>query len=596
MTRHGSVRLAWSLVCAAVITLAMWFVTRSGALLTPDSLSYVGAAHALRDHGALRVPVAKWNDADSTTVLQQFPPGYPVVLAVALRAGATPDTVVRVVSAVSSFALVAILVWLCSAATDDWWPARVAAPLLILAVRAIPTAWASAWSEPLSLVALALTLQLMVMHPRKSWAYGITAAAGNAVRYAGVSLLLAATLWAAWRAYRAPNVAPGSVNTTRQRVARTLRAALFAAAPGVMFNAWWLWRAQHYGVKTPVATVAWMGSLSSALDEGVQTIAAQMVPLVTGVPSWVRVDVAVVLLAFVVLVLLGSLSRFRREARLRVMMHLHTRSDAYVGAPYIAPSDAHERSYATACACFTIAGSYAAMLVYSRLFVGASIPLDDRLLAPLVLTMGIATLVALHYSLFGESSTSTPLGASLVQVTRQVTPSTRGRARLYIAAACWLGAACWQSYADVASLLEDRDDYGSEYWTGTEAAEWMRTSGKTHALYSNDPVATYFITGRPSRTVPDRFSRSTATDFLMRLRASNGVLIEYPKPLEDMVDARELARQVGMCIVVSSEVGNVWRLPTSAMERCADGVDTVRSSVVPSPSSPILPAPVRRSP
>ena len=168
----------------------------------------------------------------------------------------------------------------------------------------------------------------------------------------------------------------------------------------------------------------------------------------------------------------------------------------------------------TILAALTIAVSYAAMLVYARLFVGGSIPLDDRLLAPLVLMGGIATRIALD--------------TWSRQATRAV---RRGTAAAF---ACWIAAAAWQSFADVKSLLDDRDDYGSDYWTDTPAAEWLRTNRRTHALLSNDPVATYLITGRPSRMVPNTFRSTTASDFLERLRATDGVLIEYSMPLEDM--------------------------------------------------------------
>lgn len=556
MTRHGSARLAWSFACATLIALAVWFLSRSGALLTPDSLSYVGAAHELAEHGTLRVPIAKWSDADSTTVLQQFTPGYPAVLAVALRVGVPSDTVVRVVNVCAAFALVALLVWLCSAAADDAWRVRVAAPLAILAVRAIPTAWTSAWSEPLFLFALALTLVLMVLRPSKGWMFGITAAFGNSVRYAGVSLLLAAVTWAAFQAYQQPDAAPTERGARRARALRTVRAATLAAMPGVLFNAWWLWRARAYGVSTPIGTVAWMGNLSAAGGEAIQTVSAQLVPLATTIPEWVRIDTALVLLIGIVAVMVASIRRACREV-----------------APAVTPEGLSAR---TILASLTIAGSYAAMLVYSRLFVGDSIPLDDRLLAPAVLTIGIAALLAIH--------------------TQLRVASTGARAVAFAACLGWLVAAASQGYFDVKSLLLDRDDYGSESWTGTASADWLRTRGRVHALYSNDPVATYFITGRPSRTVPTGVGSATAPDLLMRLRATNGVLIEYPEPLENMVDARELARQVGMCMVVASEMGNVWRLPTSATEQCQGGANAAKPDAAPSPSSSTSPAAVRQSP
>ena len=563
MNRHGSVRLAWSCICGVLVAITIWFVSRSGPLLTPDSMSYVGAAHALAEQRQLRVPVGTWDAADSTMVLKQFPPGYPALLAAALHAGVTSASVVRALNAAAAFALVALGVWLCSAATNDSWPVRLAAPVMILAVRAMPTALASAWSEPLFLVAVVTTLLLMVRYPAKSWTYGTTAALGNAVRYAGVSLLLSAVTWAMWEVYTrqasletdASRVGAAHV-VRRQRIAQAIGAAVIAVTPGALFNGWWLWRARHFGVQTPVATTAWTGNLPAAVGEGIRTVSAQLVPLSTALTAWVRVDVACVLLVGVAALIVQALRRTRRASASAV--------------------PAHNCAPRTILAALTIAVSYAGMLVYARLFVGGSIPFDDRLLAPLVLMGGIATLIALHIW------------------SRQATRAARrGTAAAF---ACWIAAAAWQSFADVRSLLDDRDDYGSDYWTDTPAAVWLRTNGRTHALFSNDPVATYFITGRPSRMVPNTFRSTTASDFLERLRASGGVLIEYSMPLEDMVDARELARQTGLCIVVTSEVGTVWRVPTGPMELCTTGADSVRSPEVPSPSAPTLPAPGRKSP
>lgn len=564
MNRHGSVRLAWSCSCGVLVAIMIWFVSRSGPLLTPDSMSYVGAAHALAEQGQLRVPVGTWDAADSTMVLKQFPPGYPALLAVALHAGVTSATVVRALNAAAAFALVALTVWLCGAATNDSWPVRLAAPLMIVAVRAMPTALASAWSEPLFLVAVVITLLLMVRYPAQSWTYGTSAALGNAVRYAGVSLLLSAVTWAMWEAYtrqaaslEANASRVGAAHAVRrQRIAQAIRAAAIAVTPGALFNAWWLWRARHFGVQTPVATVAWMGNLLAASGEGIRTVSAQLVPLSTRLTAWVRVDVACVLLVGVAALIANALRRTRHVSASAVPVQ--------------------NRATRTIAAALTIAVSYAAMLVYARLFVGGNIPLDDRLLAPLVLMGGIATLIALY-----------TWSRQATRVVRRVTA---------VAFACWIAAAAWQSFADARSLLDDRDDYGSDYWTDTPAAVWLRTNGRTHALFSNDPVATYFITGRPSRMVPNTFRATTASDFLERLRATDGVLIEYSMPLEDMVDARELARQTGLCIVVTSEVGTVWRAPTGPMKLCVTGAGSVRSPEVPSPSAPTLPAPGRKSP
>jgi hypothetical protein len=528
-------------------------------MLTPDSLHYVGAAHALAAHGTLRVPEAEWFADDSTEVLQQFPPGYSSTLALLLRAGASQQLAIRLVDAAAAGALVMLMLWLGDLATGSW-TVRLAIPALVVALRAIPSAWLSAWSEPLFLVAVIATLALMVTAPRRSWTYGLTAAMGNAVRYAGVSLLLAAVLWAAWTAWLTDRDTPrpstrtpdSTEQTVRARLRRVMHAVLWAMAPGVVFNGWWLLRARLHQVTTPVATVAWMGNLPQARDEAMRTFTEQLVPI--AIP--LRGLLAIVTLTAICALLVFALRRARATT---------TPSN---------PKPANTMPSTVLHASLLISACYLAMLTYARLFVGGSIPLDDRLLAPLFLVLGLATLVSLQQWLMAQSS-----------VVRRV---ARG------AAALWLVLAVRQSVMAVRSVLADRDDYGSEYWTDTPVADWMRREGRAYTLYSDDPVGTYFVSGRPSRSLPQMQGADTITVFGALLRSTHGAIIDYPQSFDESADAGVIARALGMCLVVASEDGNVWTPSNDPGRPCTTSVPT--SPAATSPSTPTLPSPGRTSP
>ncbi len=550
--------------------------SRDGPMLTPDSLHYVGAAHALASHGTLRVPEAEWHDADSTEVLQQFPPGYPSALALLFRVGVTQNVAIRVVDAIAACTLVVLMLWLGDLATNAW-SVRVAAPAVVIALRAIPAAWMSAWSEPLFFVAVLATVLLMVTASRRSWTYGLSAAIGNAVRYAGVSLLLAAVLWAAWSEWRAfDDTSPHADGvphqpsvTARARASHVMRAMLMASIPGVVFNGWWLLRARLQEVQTPVATVAWMGNLPEARDEAVRTITEQLVPVAVFGRGVLACVTLVVIGALIVYALRQSAVNDQR-ARAHATQPPRTSGDTAMNC------DASRRMHTSVLhASLLVAVCYIAMLTYARLFVGGSIPLDDRLLAPLFLVLGLTTLVSLQQWLTTQS-------ASL-------------RRTVYVAALLWLVLAVRQSLTGLRSVLADRDDYGSEYWTDTPVADWMRTSGRAYTLYSDDPVGTYFVSGRPSRDVPPMLIADTTALFGALLRSTHGAIIDYPESFDNATDAGIIARALGMCLVVASEDGNVWTPANDPGRPCTISLPPTIPAA-PSPSTPILPTPARTSP
>ena len=581
----GSARLAWRIVIGVLVALTVVLASRDGPMLTPDSMHYVGAAHALAAHGTLRVPSAEWHDADSTELLQQFPPGYPSTLALLLRAGASQETAIRAMDAAAAAALVMLMLWLGDIATNAW-SVRVAVPALVIGLRAIPSAWMSAWSEPLFLVAVAATLSMMVMFARRSWTYGLTAALGNAVRYAGVSLLLAALVWAGWSAWRerdqtAQCATSGSTSrraTMRARLGRVLRAMLLAGAPGVVFNGWWLLRARLHQVETPVATVAWMGNLAEARDEAVRTITEQLVPIAVpgrGVLACVVLTMVGTMIGYAIRRSIAGEDDVATSATMRSAPVTH---GSMPTAQIDTGSEAANSTTATSVlhASLLIGVCYLAMLTYARLFVGGSIPLDDRLLAPLFLVLGLATLVALQQWLSRQA------------------PRTRRAG--HVLAGCWLVLAVRQSVLSERSVLSDRDDYGSEYWTDTPVADWLRGPGRAYTLFSDDPVGTYFVTGRPSRTVPQMLVADTTAIFGALLQNTNGAIIDYPQSFDDEADAGLIARSLGMCLVVASEDGNVWTPANDRRRPCAAVSTPTTTPAAPSPSTPTLPTPAHTSP
>ena len=299
-------RLLLPLLLGLGAAAAVLVATRPAPVASPDSFSYLGSAEWLVRHRALRVPTASWDDDDSTVALFQFAPGYPAAVAAGVAAGARPLDAARAVNAVAALLVVALLGTLVAAAAGT--RAAVALPFALLALRGVAFAFISAWSEPLFIAALAATLVLMVRQPARPWTYGLAAAGCNLVRYAGISIVVAAGAWAAlW-----------SLATARgSRSARLGVAAwrtVIAIAPGVVAQALWAVRVRRLGERTPAGVFRWMGHLGDTLGQGVATVASQLFPFVPRSLATTLATVAALLLVALVVARARRAAQLSREA------------------------------------------------------------------------------------------------------------------------------------------------------------------------------------------------------------------------------------------------------------------------------------------
>src|SRR5690242_2732648 len=237
--------------------LAFWITAASGPGLEPDSMSYAGSAEWLARHGTLAVPTAYWWESDSTSALGSFPPGYPLAIAAPVALGVAPVQAARLVivgaAMVTAWALASA-----AFAAGGWLAACLAATLALLAPGVVTQHWI-VLSEPLSYALLAVTLGLMAAKPERSWAYGLTAALANIVRYAEVAAVATVVVWAlaqpaGWKV--------------------RLKRALLAGMPAVALQGAWLIREQMVEARTPFATVGTFGGVAGAVGQGIERIGA----------------------------------------------------------------------------------------------------------------------------------------------------------------------------------------------------------------------------------------------------------------------------------------------------------------------------------
>jgi hypothetical protein len=319
-----------------------------GPGLDPDSMSYLGAAESLVWRGTLRIPAAHWSDADSTSPLAHFPPGFPLAIAVPVALGAPPEQAARAVEALAAFATVALTVWLAAAATG--LVAGSLAGAILLVTPGLALDHLQVLSEPLCLALLAATLALMV-GSRRPVLSGTGAAAAGLVRYAALSATGAVVLWAF-----------GLEGSLKQR----LRRALLAAAPTIVLQSAWVLRTASES--ETVRSFGIRGNLGPTFRQLGETTDAWLAPSVAG--GWMQSVLGIVVGAGAILVLVRGAGASKRVA---------------ASSP---------TAWRLLRAAGLMAGCYVAVVLLSRLFVDETIPFDERLLSPIFLFATVAVAAA----------------------------------------------------------------------------------------------------------------------------------------------------------------------------------------------------------
>jgi hypothetical protein len=322
------------LIGAIVALLVFVAPGRRGPALLPDSLSYLGTAQSIARTGRPDLPAADWSDADSTSTLSQFPPLYPVVLALPIAVGARAVALPRWTNALAAGLTAGTLAALGLAAAGSL--GAVLVPLLVFATPAIGDVHLLAASEPLFLALLSLTLLAMVRDRRL--AAGVLAALAALTRYAGAAVVGAVVVWAALRA-----------RGWRNR----LIAVAAAALPGVATQvAWRVWLARQGATVPGRAPVPYPGTLGT-MANGADAFAAWLAPVST---SGARIALGGAVLLLIVWLAYRML----------------TSPDAAVARRVLGAAS-------------VLGLAYAVLLVYARRWVGGEIHFDGRILSPLML-------------------------------------------------------------------------------------------------------------------------------------------------------------------------------------------------------------------
>jgi hypothetical protein len=469
-----------ALLGIVAFTLVLVITEPPGPGLDPDALHYMGAAESLAAHLAYRVPTAPWASADSTSPLAHFPPGFSTALALPVRLGMVPTQAARLVEAVAAAVTVTVLVLLVSTAATPL--AGILAAVALFATDAMHEVHVSVLSEPLFLACLALTLAAMVSAPGRPLRAGIPAALGALTRYAGMSLVGAVALWQLLPLQRAP-------------LATRLRRAVVAVVPAFVLQGMWVLRTRHTAGPTAIRHFAlYTAGLGATLVQGGETLAGWLVPdpdvPVTPMPrhGWVALAAAVVLLLVVVA---GARQAWR--------------------AVHATPADAGSAPFSARRlieASVVLMGCYLGMIAVSRLLADPTIPLDNRLLAPVLL---LATAIA----------------ATTIALWWRGAHSELARIAVAGALLAWWAASASVTHDDAEYALEWGSDFAGEQWRTSELLAWARSGGTRQPLYTNWSAPLYFYLHRPSRQVPLRSDTRAIAAFADTLRVRDGMALMF---------------------------------------------------------------------
>jgi hypothetical protein len=444
---------------AIAFAACLWLTRAPGPGLTPDGMSYLGAAESWASGHGLRVPYAAWSDADSTAPLRVFAPGFPLAIGAAMRLGATSIQGARLVEALAAGVAVGALVWLVHLLAGG-----IAAVLAAGAAMAAPfmvSAHLSVLSEPLFLACFMVALARMTGAPAKPLGYGVAAAAALATRYAAGALSAACTLWAFLQ--------PGAL---RQR----LRRAALAAAPSMLvLVAWWI-RTRLVVRRMPAGIQSPRLGLSGILHDLGVGLGNTFAP---SLDEWrAQVPLALLVLALVAVLLVQGWRRPAAEP-VRPLMR----------------------------AAGLFAACYLALLLGARIFVGHTIPFDDRILAPILLSL--LAVVAAHLGL-GWPSWRRP-----------------ARAVAVLLVAAWFAGATRALSWTLEDVRAHGFDFGDFTWRGSATIRWLRLMAVDRAIFTNHPVPVYYLLHRPSRVVPVSLAPDSVRAFAAAVGRQPSVIVAF---------------------------------------------------------------------
>ena len=458
VTSRSLIFIALLLISVLGVILVLW-ATPEGAGLSDDAIAYIAGARSMAAGQGYR---EAW--LASNQPVTHFPPAFPSVLAFFSFLGIDPWNAARWVNALlfgASAALLGILAW---RMTPSLTAGLVLAGLFVLCADLLQV-YAMAMSEPLFIFVSLLAFWMFDLYFERDnhWWLGACATfVGIAylTRYSGlaliatfvVALLILEKTWKRKLVYTAAFVA----GTLPWIVGWTIRNRLVAD-------------------NATNRTFAWHPLTSENLHLGLQTVADAFVP----VQAWRReILKQPVIIESLIVLILGA-----------VLVWLGIKAWRYLTDPRSLPPNPSSTSYSKEVISFTTAlylFAYLASIIASMLMFDAATKFKLRILAPTFVSL----LILLVYLGVWLRNRNRPLVIALTLV--------------------FLAFSLYKQVNTVTAWSKGGVGYASFKWYDSKAMDFLNALPKDIHIYTDEPAAVYFYTGRGNYVLPDRYDSATA--------------------------------------------------------------------------------------
>lgn len=510
--RSVSPRLTWLFVlaCSGLAIALVVAATRHGPGISVDSTFYLSAGRNLADgHGLV---------AFNGTSLTHFPPGFPVVVAMLVKLGVGAPDAARYANALAFGTIVVLSYVLLRRHVRSRVITAMSTGLIAISPSLLSIS-AMAWSEPLFVivtVVLLLTLGNVLDGGHGNRLPLVLGSAtlvwiGFMVRYAGIALLVLGTIVILASRFRS--------GLRRAIVCAAAFGALSMAVPALWMTRNVVLGADPIGTREQ-STRSAMTNTSDAIDTASKFLAPERVP-----SPW-RV------LALIALMAVAG----------RVIWIVTARSAT---SPTSVPALLPVVGFLVVYCAFVITSAS----------ISAVDPVDDRLLSPLVVPFVV---------LIAWTADHLP---DVVRVECRRVVSIAVVAILGV----WLLGSLVRTTDLVAVGARDGAGYASSQWQNSPLMAAVARAPERSLVYSNDPFAVYFVTGRqPVYTIPARVAgRSGEPTGAVRklvLRACEGhVLLAWSIRTENLfvsprLTPSELQRVVVLERITTTKDGILFRI------------------------------------
>jgi 4-amino-4-deoxy-L-arabinose transferase-like glycosyltransferase len=432
------------------------YATPFGVGTSPDSVAYIGAAQNLRSGQGLTVPLGGFDSQPLT----QFPPLYPLLLAISSLIGAEAYATARILSALLFGANVLLVGWILHRLAPQSAWAAVFASLGMLLVPVMLEIHVMAWSEPLfillglsALYALAVYLETASLLAFIT-AIGLTAAA-FLTRYAGVVYLATGLLGILFLGSGKPN--------------RRIRSAVVFGLAGALPVVCYLAYNQLVAGSATNREIAFHPVTRSQLWQGLTTFTGWL-GIPNSLPAWLHG-----LIVLIGILLFGAALFLAVKAKNRSQ---ETRPGAQSLPVMI-----------QLLVLFVL--MYGGFLLLSISFLDANTPLDNRILSPVYASLLIIGVYA----------------ATRLTAANPHKPLIRWS----LVALAGLLVVNWLRLSlPTLSLMHNQGiGFSTPAWQDSALLDQLKALPTDVMIYSNAPDAVYLLAGRPAARLPRIFELSS---------------------------------------------------------------------------------------